>query len=228
MHLLRPASLLLACALLAACGREDAATANGANGTTDEALPAPAGTASSVTGMPDQPGPGPVGAHEVEPAPVPTDADGNPLLPADAAVDGVPSDGLAVDGVPGESTTEPGPTEAVGLIRDYYAAINRGDFSRAYALWSDGGRASGQSPQDFAGGFIDTVGVSVQIGTPGAVEGAAGSRYVQVPVTLVARQRDGSERAFAGSFTLRRAVVDGASDEQRAWRIASADLREGD
>ncbi|TWI09512.1 hypothetical protein [Aerolutibacter ruishenii] len=227
MPLLRPVYLLLACALLSACGGDDAANAKGANGAADEALPAPAGTSGSVTGMPDQPGPGPVGAQGVEPAPVSVDADGNPLLPADAPVDGVPADGLAVDGVPAETATEPGPTEAVGLVRDYYAAINRGDFARAYALWSDGGRASGQSPQDFAAGFTDTVGVSVQIGTPGAVEGAAGSRYVQVPVTLVARQRDGSERAFAGSFTLRRAVIDGATDEQRAWRIASANLREG-
>jgi len=29
-----------------------------------------------------------------------------------------------------------------------------------------------------------------------------------------------------GAYTLRRAVVDGAGAEQRAWRIASADLRE--
>jgi len=46
-----------------------------------------------------------------------------------------------------------------------------------------------------------------------------------VPVTLDATQRDGSTHHYAGSFTLRRAVVDGATDEQRAWRIASASLR---
>ena len=64
----------------------------------------------------------------------------------------------------------------------------------------------------------------VQPGTPGRLDAAAGSRYVEVPVTVEAAQRDGSVRRYAGSYTLRRAVVDGATAEQRAWRIASANL----
>ena len=58
------------------------------------------------------------------------------------------------------------------------------------------------------------------------MEGAAGSRYVEIPVAVTARHEDGSLRRYAGSYTLRRAVVDGAGAEQRAWRIASAALQE--
>jgi len=37
---------------------------------------------------------------------------------------------------------------------------------------------------------------------------------------------DGSVHHYDGSYTLRRAVVDGATAEQRQWRISDADLRE--
>ena len=66
----------------------------------------------------------------------------------------------------------------------------------------------------------------MQTRSPGRIEGAAGSRYVTVPVTIQASHQDGSNHRYAGTYTLRRAVVDGASEEQRAWRIESADLRE--
>jgi hypothetical protein len=205
------AILLLATLLPAACGGDDTKK-SAAGGGTVEQLPTPAGTTGGVTGMPARPGPGPIGAPVAEPADVPLDADGNPILP---------------DAAPGETTAgEPTPDDAVAVIRDYYAAINSGDFGRAYALWSDEGRASGQSPAQFAAGLADTTGVSVEMQAPGNVDAAAGSRYIGIPVTLVATQRDGSERRFSGRYTRRRAVVDGATPEQRAWRIASADLRE--
>ncbi|MGH8078899.1 MAG: hypothetical protein ACREPE_16495, partial [Lysobacter sp.] len=90
----------------------------------------------------------------------------------------------------------------------------------------DGGRATGQSPQQFANGFADTSGVSVEVMAPGRVDAAAGSRHIEVPVALTATQDDGSQRKYVGAYMLRRAVVDGATPEQRSWRIASADLRE--
>lgn len=227
MPLLRPAMLVLTALLLAACGKDGATSSTqGPNGETDGTLPVPAGASGSVTGMPNRPGPGPVGAQGVElpPTEVALDADGNPL-----PVDGMPVDGAAVEGVPegsDEAAGEPTANDAVAVLRDYFAAINSGNFARAYALWADGGRASGQSPQGFADGFADTTGLSVELMPPGRVDAAAGSRYVEVPVTLRANLRDGGERRLTGAFTLRRAVVDGATAEQRAWRIATADLRD--
>lgn len=109
---------------------------------------------------------------------------------------------------------------------DYYDSINSRSYARAYSLWSDNGRSSGQSPQQFADGFGDTQQVVVEIQPPGAVDAAAGSRYLEVPVAISATRNDGSVHKYVGAYVLRRAVVDGASTEQRAWRIGSADLRE--
>lgn len=142
-------------------------------------------------------------------------------------VAGPPPAGVAAavpDQAPG--TPEPSAADAVAVVREYYAAIGAGNHARAYALWSDGGRSSGQTPQQFAAGFADTRAVSVQPGEPGTVEGAAGSRYVEVPVSVTATHADGREQRYVGAYVLRRAVVDGASAGQRAWRIASAELRE--
>lgn len=205
------AVLLFASLLLAACGDGDTKRTTSEGGPVEQ-LPTPTGTSGGVTGMPERPGPGPIGPPAAEQPEVLLDENGNPILP---------------DLAEGETTAgEPTPEDAVAVLRDYYAAINSGDFPRAYALWSDEGRASGQSPQQFAAGFADTTGVSVDMQAPGSIDAAAGSRYITVPVTITATLRDGTQQRFAGSYTLRRAVVDGATPEQRAWRIASADLQD--
>lgn len=129
-------------------------------------------------------------------------------------------------GQAGPGASEPSGADAVAVVRDYYAAIGSGDHARAYALWSDSGRSSGQTPQQFAAGFAGTRAVRVQPGEPGTVEGAAGSRYVEVPVSVTTTYADGREQRYVGAYVLRRAVADGAGAGQRAWRIASAELRE--
>lgn len=220
-------SLPVLCLMLSlcACGDDkDARDQRDAQGNTVDALPRPQGASGSVTGMPDAPGPGQVGPPGTG-------------LPADAAgaeaSDALPAEEVVLDGEASASPdtgplidSEPGPQDAVALVRDYYAAINAGDFGNAHALWADGGTASRQTPQQFAAGFTDTTGVSVQIDEPGRVGAAAGSRYIEVPVSIDAKQRDGSVRQYVGAYTLRRSTVDGASAEQRRWRIASADIRE--
>lgn len=220
---------LVLCAALSACG-DKAATGGPVDADESEALPSPEGKGrGSVTGMPDKPGPGQIGPPQVAVDAVELDAEGNPVLPVDDTA--LPADataGAAVDDatVAAADAVEPSPADAVALVRDYYAAINRRDFAHAHALWSDGGRASGQSAQQFADGFADTTGVSVEILAPSRVEAAAGSRYIEVPVALTATHADGRQQRFVGAYTLRRAVVDGATAEQRAWRLGSADLRE--
>lgn len=219
-------SLAIATLLSACSGDKPSGTAQDAS---TGALPAPEGTRGGVTGMPDQPGPGQVGPPPAAlPPEVALDDQGNPILPPDdgsATATGDTPAAEAQGDVPG-ATDEPTPQDAVAVVREYYAAINRRDYARAYALWSDGGRASGQSPQQFAEGFADTAGVSVEIMAPSAVDAGAGSRFIEVPVALTATQGDGSQRKYVGAYTLRRAVVDGATAEQRAWRIGTADIRE--
>jgi hypothetical protein len=126
------------------------------------------------------------------------------------------------------SATDAAPMHAtpVALVRDYYAAISARDYARAYRLWRDEGKASGKSLAAFARGFGDTAETKVEFGTPSAPEGAAGSIYVTVPVTVRATTSDGTRQRFKGQYVLRRANgVPGASGGNRDWRIHSASLQ---
>jgi hypothetical protein len=114
---------------------------------------------------------------------------------------------------------------AVAVVRDYYAAIDAGDYGRAYRYWASGGEASGQTFEEFRRGLAGTASVRVEVGEPGRIEGAAGSRYIRIPVEVHATTTQGAAQCFRGSYTLRRAVVPGATEEQRRWRIYSAELR---
>ena len=124
-----------------------------------------------------------------------------------------------------EASDQATPAAARQVVVDYYAAIDAGDYAKAYALWSDNGAASGQTFEHFSGGYANTRSVRTVVGDPTDGEGAAGSRYIQVPVQLNALQRDGSERRYDGRFTLRAVMADGATQEQRRWHLASAEMQ---
>ena len=112
------------------------------------------------------------------------------------------------------------------MIRAYYRAINERRFDDAYRCWASDGAASGKSLEAFRNGFANTASVEVALGSPGPVEGAAGSRYIEIPAQVVAITGEGGRQVFIGKYTLRRAVVDGATPAQRTWRIYSAQIRQ--
>lgn len=126
---------------------------------------------------------------------------------------------------PPTAVAEPSVRDAVETVQRYYAALDARRYRDAYRLWGDNGRASGQTFEVFAAGFAETRSTAVTVGTPGEVEGAAGSRYVELPVVVTATTAAGARQRFAGAYTLRRSVVDGSTAAQRAWSIASASLR---
>ena len=239
MAVLTRSSLLLATmiaggALLTACGAQDAEQAGQHTGVTKmAALPAPDAGRGGVTGMPDLPGPGAIGAPDPDPGREMQhlqDSQGDLARTPDEhdamSSDMHGADQPMVDYEAPDAAQEPGAKEAVATVREYYAALDSGSFARAYRAWSGGGAATGQSPQQFADSFAGTATQSVEFLTPGRIDAAAGSRYIEVPVTIEATGRDGSVHRYAGAYTLRRAVADGVSAEQSAWRIVSADLRE--
>jgi hypothetical protein len=119
-----------------------------------------------------------------------------------------------------------GGSEAAAVVQRYYDAIDRGDYPAAYRLWAEGGAASRQTEAEFVAGFADTEDVRVTVSDSISMEGAAGSHYATVPITIEATLRDGSRQRFVGSYTLRRSVVDGATPAQRSWRIHSAKIRD--
>ena len=114
---------------------------------------------------------------------------------------------------------------ALAWIQDYYRAINERRYRDAYTHWEQGGQASRKTFEEFRTGFDKTESVEVIVGRPGPVGAAAGSRYIEVPVRIVAREHDGSQQTYSGSYTLRLSVVDGATPEQRTWHIYSAQVR---
>ncbi|WP_189454889.1 hypothetical protein [Cognatilysobacter bugurensis] len=229
---------------LAACNGDSAAPQAGpaaGNERGGAALPAPAGApGTGVTGMPDEPGPNESGPPEVASADPALGADGLPLpvegAPPSAPIDPAtgaplplpppqPMDPGAPPPPPAPPAPEPPVTvdalaaeEAIAVVREYHSAINAGALGRAYGLWADGGRASGQTPQEFADGFAAVESLAVDIAPPTRADTA----LARVPVTLTLRRRDGSERRLAGHYTLRRDPVDPSA----GWRIAGTRLRE--
>jgi hypothetical protein len=116
--------------------------------------------------------------------------------------------------------------DPVAVVRDYYAAIRAHDFLRAYRMWETSGQRNVRSYAQFASGFDSTETVDVKTGAAGRVEGAAGSRYVTVPVEIDSRLRNGTRQKFTGTYTLRRVVVPGASVAQRRWHLYAASIRQ--
>lgn len=122
-----------------------------------------------------------------------------------------------------QTTAElPGPTTPVAVIdpkssdaaaevvRRYAAAIERREFATAASYWGDAAQASA-----FAGKLRTYGELHFDIGKPGAVEGAAGSSYVNVPVVVI-----GKGQRRAAEIILRRVNdIDGSSAAQRRWHI---------
>ena len=126
--------------------------------------------------------------------------------------------------IPEASPAEMDRAAAQAVIREYYNAIASGDYQRAWLLWGDSGRSSDQTFEEFRAGFRNTAAVDVRIGEPGRIEGAAGSRFVKIPVRIEAEHVSSGVQRFAGRYTLRRAVVEGASEAQMRWHIFAADI----
>lgn len=112
------------------------------------------------------------------------------------------------------------PQAAAQVLQAYFGFLEAGRYDPAYRLWWNGGRASGMSEAEFAASFGRFREYHAKIGAPGAVRGAAGSAYVDVPVEVEGRLQRGGPFSTAGTMTLRRVNdVPGSTAEQRRWRI---------
>lgn len=85
------------------------------------------------------------------------------------------------------------------LVRSLYNAVNRGEFARAWSYFAE---PPASDPEAYAQGYADTEHIELLTGTPHE-EGAAGSIYFELPVAILSRGSDGSERVHAGCYTLR-------------------------
>jgi hypothetical protein len=102
--------------------------------------------------------------------------------------------------------------------------MERLDWAEARRAFGDFGAASGMSAQDFAAAWDKYRRLDVIIGK-GEQQGAAGSSFYEVPVTVTGVTRAGKPYRLSGRLTLRRANdVPGASAEQLRWHIERSTL----
>ena len=155
------------------------------------------------------------------PGPVTNDA---PLTPPPPGESG----GLDNDTTPvSEAAFTPESAQGgANVVQTYFTLLEAGKYRDAYLLWGNGGRDSGMDLPDFTASFAKYSEYHANIGAPGDIDAGAGQRHVTVPVQVYGRLREGN-RAFnlRGTVTLHRTEVDGASPDQRAWRLRASDLR---
>jgi hypothetical protein len=112
------------------------------------------------------------------------------------------------------------------MLQSYAALLEQGRLAEARRLWTEGGAGSGLSQQDFEDVFAKYAEIHAEIGAPGAVEGAAGSAYSEIPVRFYGKLKAGHAFSSVGSATLRRVNdVPGSTDEQRRWHIYRVDVK---
>ncbi|ADY26954.1 hypothetical protein Deipr_1822 [Deinococcus proteolyticus MRP] len=108
----------------------------------------------------------------------------------------------------------------------YYRALNARDYRAAYALWSGGGQASGQSFAAFKAGFACTRSTHVKLAGPVRLEGAAGSLYAEVPVQVRAQLNSGRLQMFTGHYVLHKNNTGTGDPDSWNWHLYRADLQE--
>jgi hypothetical protein len=110
------------------------------------------------------------------------------------------SGALTVSAVAAEAPYLDNRSDPAALVQSLYNAINRQEYARAWDYFGDAKPA--KDFETFAKGFEGTASVEAATGSV-SEEGAAGSVFFSVPVAIRATGTDGSEKVFAGCYTLR-------------------------
>lgn len=136
---------------------------------------------------------------------------------------GLPDDRTPVS----EGNIDPKSAQGAGLVLQRYAGLlEQGKYAEARLIWSDNGKASGLTEKEFVESWSNYAEVHSEIGKPGEPEGAAGSIYVSVPLRIYGKLTNGKPFNLVGDVALRRVNdVDGSTEQQRQWHIASTDLK---
>lgn len=172
-------------------------------------------------------------ACSAPPGPVGNDAAANrqasapaPVAPAEpGTAEGLPDDRTPVSEAPFAATSAQG---AANVVQTYFALLESGRRADARALWGGNGADSGRGPGRFNSAYAAYAEYHGQVGAPGEMEGAAGSSYVEVPVSVYGRLAGGGTFQERGTITLRRVNdVPGSTPEQRRWHIIQSSVQPG-
>ena len=155
-------------------------------------------------------------AAEATPAPLTPPQPGTP--------GGLPDDRTPISEAPFTPDSAQG---AANVVQIYYALLGEGKYRQAWALWDDGGKASGMSADAFVASFAKYSEYHANIGAPGEIDAGAGQRNVTVPVQVYGRLKQGATPVYMlGNVTLHRVGdIDGATAAQKSWHIRSADIK---
>jgi hypothetical protein len=109
------------------------------------------------------------------------------------------------------------------LVSQYGDLLHQRRFKDAFALWEP--NSAGISEQQFEKRFDQYKTIDAAVGKVGPTEGAAGSVYSTVQLTLSGNKKDGTPYVMTGPVTLRRVNdVPGSTAEQRQWHIVKVEL----
>jgi len=86
------------------------------------------------------------------------------------------------------------------LVESFYNAVNRKEYARAWSYYGD--EKPAKDLDAFAKGYDDTTSVSILTGNV-ASEGAAGSTFYYLPVSISATDKTGNQKVFAGCYVAR-------------------------
>lgn len=114
------------------------------------------------------------------------------------------------------------PASPVELVSSYYEAINGRNYERAFAFW----RTPNETMENFVKGYAETEKIRLIIEPNGAVEGAAGSLFAQVPTVLISTLKNGRTQIFSGCYVLRKSNLRPPDIvEEDSWHIFRANLK---
>jgi hypothetical protein len=139
----------------------------------------------------------------------------SPPMPAPREAPAAPAVSEPAAGQPSPSQRPLSEAEtALSVARQFADLLSAKKYAQAYAMWKDGGPTPRPSAADFEKRFSAFRSVTARADPPGYIEGAAGSLYAEVPLTLSGLATGGEGYTRTGSVTLKRVNdVPGATAE---------------
>jgi hypothetical protein len=145
----------------------------------------------------------------------------NQSVPAPAAPRTDKAPPLAEASLPEPPFTSESAQGAATVVETYYALIEASKYDQARALRWDRDKVDAAAFRDSFSRYAE---YHATVGAPSQIQGAAGSLYVEVPVHVYGKLKDGNVFGSVGTITLRRVNdVPGSRAAERRWRIYSSD-----
>jgi hypothetical protein len=119
-----------------------------------------------------------------------------------------------------QAVEQPSPGQ---VVQSYATLLEQRRFKEAYAMWEP--NSASMSEKQFEKQFDAYKTIDAAVGTVGRTEGAAGSLYTMVQLTLSGNKKDGTSYVMTGPVTLRRVNdVPGSTAQQRSWHVFKMEL----